>query len=291
MAGWLYIGLALFLGVSAINTGNNLIYLLLAVLLAVLATSGFFGKRNLTVVHVDLRISDEIYAGMPTPVSVVVKNHGRYFPAFLIRVHVGGTAVLFPYVRAGSREKRFVELVFPERGVQTLADIRVASVYPFSFFVRYRIVRTGVALTVFPHPVSFADVLRKDGYRQPRGDHSRERPGDDGDILSIRDYLAGDAIRYINWKASARSGVLKTNELTASLTEPVIVEFEKIMIAELELKLSCLTSLILEHIRKNRAIGLKLRGRYFPPAATQEHKLAMLRELAVYGREAADDPR
>jgi hypothetical protein len=83
--------LTLLLGISAINTGNNLIYLILAVLLSVLAVSGFFGKKNLMAVRVDLKVPDEVYAGIPTPVSVVVKNPGRRFPAFLIRVYLGET--------------------------------------------------------------------------------------------------------------------------------------------------------------------------------------------------------
>jgi uncharacterized protein (DUF58 family) len=272
------------LGIAAINTGNNLIYLILAALLGILAVSGFFGKKNLMTVRVDVKIPDEIYAGIPAPVSVVAKNPGRYFPVFLIRAYVGGTRVLFPYVRAGTTEQRFIEIAFPQRGEQKMEEVRIASVYPFSFFVRYRTVRLQTELTVFPHPVSFTDAVRTDLNRQLRGDHPEERPGYDGDILSIRNYLTGDSVRYINWKASARSGSLKTNELSAGLTEPLIIEFEKIMIPDLELKLSCLTSFIINQFRKNRAIGLKLGGRYFPPAATQAHKLHLLRELAGYGQ-------
>jgi uncharacterized protein (DUF58 family) len=136
--------------------------------------------------------------------------------------------------------------------------------------------------------MSFQDAVGTDAGRQRRGEHPQERPGFDGDILSIRDYLTGDSVRYINWKASARSGALKTNVLSSGLTEPLIIEFEKVLIADLELKLSCLTFLISSQHRKNRAIGLKLGGRYFPPSTTKEHKLRLLRELAVYGQETAN---
>ena len=290
-AGWLYIVLALFLGVSAINTGNNLLYLILAALLSVLAVSGFFGKKNLHAVRVEVKVPEEVYAGIPVPVSVVVKNPGRRFPVFLIRVYVGEIQILFPYVRAGTTEQRFIELAFPQRGVQTIDAVRVSSVYPFRFFVRYHTVPTPNRLTVFPHPISYGDAVRTDAGRQRRGDQPQERPGYDGDILSIRDYLRGDSVRYINWKASARSGALKTNELSSGLTEPLIIEFEKIPIADLELKLSSLTFFILKQYRKNGAIGLKLGGRYFPPTTTKEHKLRLLRLLAVYGQETAHHGR
>ena len=225
------------------------------------------------------------------PIAISVKNKTRHFPVFLIRVHLGDAPVLFPYIRGGTREQRVIEMTFPERGVQTIRDVRIASVYPFNFFVRYRTIPLKETCTVFPHPISSAEIPGMDLNPRHRGDHSQERRGYDGEMLAIRAYLTGDSVRYINWKASARSGSLKTNELAAAYTETSVIEFEKIMIPDLEMKLSCLTYLIISQCRKNRPIGLRLGGRLFQPAATKEHKWQLLRELAVYGRETGNHER
>lgn len=279
------------MGVSAINTGNNLIYLILAVLLGVLAISGFFGKENLTGVRMDIRIPDEIYAGIPVPISVIAQNPGRLFPIFLIRAYVGDTLVLFPYIRAGTTDQRLTESIFPRRGEQTIDEIRIASVYPFSFFIRYKTVSRNCRFTVFPHPIPFRGAANAEWNRRNRGEQYREQKGYEGDILSIRDYLKGDSIRYINWKASARTGSLKTNELSAGLAEPLLIDFDQIQIPDPELKLSCLTSLVRDCFRGNKAVGLKMRGRLFPPASTREQKLLLLRELARYGEKDMNDGR
>ena len=234
---------------------------------------------------------DEIYAGIPVPVTVLVENPRRFFPVFLIRVYMGETTVLFPYIRPRAKEQRFVEFTFPRRGAQALAGVRLASVYPFSFFIRYKTVPVKNEFTVFPRPVAFAPALGTEAGKKARGEHVTETKGYDGDILSIREYMTGDSRRYINWKASARSGSLKINELSAGSTEPLIIEFERIPIPETELKLSCLTFLILNAYRKNRAVGLRLGKRFFPPAVTKEHKLLLLTALALHGQEAADRGR
>ena len=240
---------------------------------------------------VRIRIPGEVYAGIPVPIAVSAENRNRWLPAFLIRVQVGDAAVLFPYIPARAEERRMVEFTFPERGIRAIRDVRTASVYPFNFFVRYRAVPLEAECTVFPHPVTSAEIPGVDLHPRHRGETSRERRGYDGDMLAIRDYMAGDSVRYINWKASARSGSLKTNELATAYSETSVIEFDRIAMPDLELKLSCLTSLIIGQCRKNRPIGLRISGRFFPPAATKEHKWRLLRELAVYGRETESHAR
>src|SRR3972149_4703492 len=97
-AGWFYVLLTIFLGVSGINTGNNLIYLIVAAFLSFMAVSGVFGKRNLSKIDVRIELPEEIYAGTSPPVKVILRNTRRFLPAFLMRVHVSGNEILFPFV-------------------------------------------------------------------------------------------------------------------------------------------------------------------------------------------------
>ena len=259
-------------------------YLIVAALLGLLLISGIFGKRNLARIHVELNVPDEIYAGMRFPLSVRLVNGRKHFPAFLMRVSVDGTETLFPFVDGDGRAAKLIDITAPQRGLHRLNDIYVSSVFPFNFFVRYKTIKQGVTVTVFPRPVKYGAGEHLAGEEAYRGDAESEKKGDGPDIISLRNYLPGDPLKYIDWKATARTGHLKTKELAASLRPPVLIEWEKIPVRNVEARLSAVTFLILELMRSNRPVGLKIEERLYKPDLSRIHKLTMLRELAVYGQ-------
>ncbi len=81
-AGWIYIGLTIFLGVAAVNTGNNLVYLIVSAMLSFMGISGFFGRKNIDKLQIEPEFPEEIYAGVETPVRIVIKNQKRFLPSF-----------------------------------------------------------------------------------------------------------------------------------------------------------------------------------------------------------------
>ena len=80
-AGWAYITLTLLIGIAAINTGNNLIYLIEAALLSFLAVSGFLGRINLSGLKLEIVFPDEIYARKAIPLQVNPFNPRLIIPA------------------------------------------------------------------------------------------------------------------------------------------------------------------------------------------------------------------
>ena len=93
------------MGVSAVNTGNNLIYLITAAFLSFLGVSGVFGKNNIAGVSVELGMFGETYANREFPLKVRVVNRQRFLPSFLIRVRIDATDIIFPYVGVGASEE------------------------------------------------------------------------------------------------------------------------------------------------------------------------------------------
>ena len=290
-AGWFYIAVTLLLGFSAVNTGNNLIYLIVATFLSFMGISGFFGRRNLSDIRITVELPDEIYARTRVPVKVMVHNHRRFLPAFLIKVHLHGQRVLFPFVDAQAGGVTYITTTFDERGIVRINDIHLCSVFPFNFFVRCRKIEGVIEATVFPNATKCELPVLSERERQSRGERSIDKAGHEAEIMTMRDYIKGDPIKYIHWKATAKTGKLKTKELSTLSHQPVIIDLDAVPIKNMEERISCITYIILKLFRQNIPVGLKIKGTFYKPFKTGQgerskaNKINMLRALAVYDKE------
>lgn len=287
-AGWFYIFLTIFLGVSGINTGNNLIYLIVAAFLSFMAVSGIFGKRNLSKIDVRIELPEEIYADTSAPVKVIIRNNRRFLPVFLMRVHVAGSEILFPFVEVKTGGARYLSLSFRKRGRSEIRNIYVSSVFPFNFFIRYRTIPGVFEAMVFPKAKKCESLGLFDKERKSRGEQVVDKTGYEADIISLRDYIMGDPIKYIHWKASAKTGRLKTKELSSLSHQPVVIDFDTLPLKDLEEKISCVTYVLLKLLKRNIPVGLKIDGALYKPfskthkARTKALKFTMLTKLALY---------
>jgi uncharacterized protein (DUF58 family) len=290
-AGWLYIAVTLFLGFSAVNTGNNLVYLIVAAFLSFMGISGFFGKRNLSKIDIDLGLPEEIYARTGFPLRVSLINNRSFLPAFLIKVRLPDHEVLFPFVDAKAEDLKYIPFSLNERGIARLGDIYVCSVFPFNFFMRCRKIDGVFETVVFPQMKKCAlpDFIERE--RKSGGEKSVDKTGYEADIISTRDYIKGDPLKYIHWKASARTGKLKTKELSSLSHQPIIIDFDSVQIRNIEEKISCITYIIVKLFRQNVPVGLRISGALFTHLSrsqserTRAGKATMLRMLALYGKE------
>jgi uncharacterized protein (DUF58 family) len=287
-AGWFYILLTIFLGVSGINTGNNLIYLIVAAFLSFMAVSGIFGKRNLSKIDVRIELPEEIYADTSTPVRVIIRNNRRFLPVFLMRVHVAGSEILFPFVDVKTEGARYLFLPFRERGRSEIRNMYVSSVFPFHFFIRFRTMPGVFEAIVFPRAKKCESLGSFEEGRRSRGEHATNKTGYEADIISLRDYIEGDPLKYIHWKATAKTGRLKTKELSSLSHQPVIIDFDALPLKDLEEKISCVTYILLRLLKRNIPVGLRIGGTLYKPFSkphqerTKTLKLAMLTKLALY---------
>ena len=287
-AGWLYIAVTLLLGFSAVNTGNNLIYLIVAAFLSFMGISGFFGRRNLLDIHITVEFPDEIYARTSVPLKVTLHNNRRFLPTFLIKVHLLDQTVLFPFVDPKARDFTYVTTSFGERGIVKINDIHLCSVFPFNFFIRCRKIERAMEVTVFPHAKKCELAVFFERERQSRGERSIDRAGYEAEIMTMRDYIKGDPMKYIHWKATAKTGKLKTKELPTLDHKPIVIDMDAVAIKDMEERVSCITYIILKLFRQNIPVGLKIKGAFYKPLKEAQgerlkvNKINMLKALAVY---------
>ncbi len=275
--------MTLLLGFGAVNTGNNLLYLLVSALLGFMAVSGLLGKSNLGRPRVQLILPDEIYVGLPAPVRVRLHNDRR-LPVFLLQVSLLGETATFKVVGGGETSEEELTLYFPARGRQTINQARLYSIFPVNFFVRGRALAVDLQAVVFPAPRPCQSLIPTDDQRR-MGETVAAGKGHQGEISRITDYRGGEPLKLIHWKLSARSDQLMVKELAATAVEPVLLDLDSLPGASLEERLSGAAFLVNRYLRQNRPVGLRLGRRLIRPALTRSHRLHLLAELGIYGQD------
>jgi len=243
--------------------------------------SGFFGRSNLSRIGVKVDCAEEIYATRSTLVGITIRNTRKFLPIFLLRVNLQNKELFFPFIDAGHQATQYINITFKHRGENAWGTVSLHSVFPFNFFTRFRWYSDASKFIVFPRlqQCRLSSLYRKE--RQLKGDHSTDKSGYESDIISIREYVHGDPVKYINWKATAKTGELKTKELSSLTYQPIVIDFSTVDIEDKEQRISCIAYTIVQLTKRNIPIGLRLNGTFFAPSVSNAHKISMLRELAL----------
>ncbi len=81
-----FVLLALAIGLAAVNTGNNLLYLLLAMMLSLIVVSGLLSEQCLRRVLIQRRLPAHIFAGSPSTGYFSIANGKARVPSFSLHV-------------------------------------------------------------------------------------------------------------------------------------------------------------------------------------------------------------
>jgi uncharacterized protein (DUF58 family) len=270
------------LGFAAVNTGNNLIYLVVSALLGFMAISGILGKWNLSRVRISCTPPEEVYDGLPTLFSINLENHRRWLPVFLMEVALDKQVVLFPLVDPGQSKSKSLETVLYGRGLQQLSKATISSRFPINFFIRSVTVAIDREVTVFPKPLP-CSTLTLPTPGGTRGENLDWQKGQEGDISRIGDYVGGEPLKLIHWKLTARHDRIKVKELSSSSQTPVTIDLEAIPASGVEQRLRFGSFLISHVLRTGRPVGLKIGSIEVSPDSSRQHKLLLLKMLALYG--------
>ena len=214
-----FVLLAFAIGLAAINTGNNLLYLLLAMMLSLIVLSGILSERTLKLLQVKRRLPEHVFAGSPATAYFSIANLKTHSPSFSLRFLdvIGeqpldrGVHVL--YVPPGGSLLRSYPFTVPRRGLYRIDALKISTRFPFSLFIKSLTQPLGSEIVVYPRitplPIPVQKELRGLGHDQPV-----PQRGHGGDLYDLRLYQPGDDSRSIHWRTTAR-----TNELVIRETE------------------------------------------------------------------------
>jgi uncharacterized protein (DUF58 family) len=109
--GMVYLGTALVIGIAALNTANNLLFIVLAAMLAAIIVSGLASAAVLRRLDLDLAMPQNAFAGKPVAVRVRLMNPRLWMPAFSVRVFTPADKKK----RMPEWEWQKTEFIFPRR--------------------------------------------------------------------------------------------------------------------------------------------------------------------------------
>jgi uncharacterized protein (DUF58 family) len=205
------------LGFATLNTGNNLLYLLLGGLLGLIVVSGWLSEQAIRSVRIVRRTPHGI-AGEPLTLSYEVHNGKRRLPTLSLElIETDAPIVAFlPMVAAGRSAFARVEVTFRRRGVYRLHRFTLSTTFPFGLFVKERDVVFPGSVVIWPRTDRRVREARKGGIRARRsGVETSAVAGGRGDYRSLRPYTPGDDPRDVHWRSTAR------------YAQPVVREYER----------------------------------------------------------------
>jgi uncharacterized protein (DUF58 family) len=206
--GKVFLAVCLGVGLAAVNTGNNLLYLVLGLMLSLLLVSGTLSDLVLWRISVARHLPKRLFAGVPMAVEIELHNRKKRAPSYALEVvdlAIGETDAprrcFFLKVSASAKQRATYRRVPTERGWLRFDEIRLASRHPFGLIEKRRHRRCKDEALVYPAlvPVVLSEI--------PGIGHGRDEvidePGRGADVRGLRDFREGDEARAIHWRRSA----------------------------------------------------------------------------------------
>ena len=275
------------IAVAAVNTGNNLIYLILSLMLSVILLSYLILRINLSGLVLKIAFIGPVFAGEPAFARLLVRNRKR-LQTYSLNIHAADSVekVYCSHIPGRASAGKELTMVFKRRGLYGQRDFLVRSGFPFILFQQQ--ITAGVAGTVLVYPKlrdmhSLIDEIES---REDLGESATRGKGDD--VYSLREYQYGDDWRRVNWKASARLSALIVKEYAEYLSEKVTILIENRMPrdgANFEKAVSAAASLAHAYLGRGYMVRLVSCRKVVPFGRGEEHLYAMLDVLALLSEE------
>jgi uncharacterized protein (DUF58 family) len=291
-AGWSFFALTFGVGFAALNTGNNLLYLVLSLMLAFLVLSGVLSESALRGIALRRRVPRELHEGQMHLVALEISNLQQRVPAFALVVEDRvreRSGVLRPAGRAfalriapGATERRTYRFRPGRRGPFEFTGFRVSTRFPFGLFAKAMEIEAAEpalaypALELVPAPEDF-------GGAREHGEQIRGPRGAGSDVGGLRDFSAGDPLRRIHWRATLRQRALLVREIESEHEAEVELRLRTAGVSpgeEFERRVRWVASEAVSLLDAGVAVSLRTDHAEVPPGRGERQRAVLLAFLA-----------
>jgi uncharacterized protein (DUF58 family) len=203
-----FLGITFGVGVAAINTANNLLYLLLGLLLSLIVISSIMSESTLRGLRVIRKLPRRAQVGRPHQVEIEVHNDKAHIPSYAIEVEdirqgqPADKRCFFLKISPRSTQVAAYRRTPGKRGPSQHRGFRVATRFPFGLFEKSLEIDLEGTLLVYP-AVDRVELP----IEEPGGTIGGERVharGHGDEIMGLRPMRDGDDPRDIYWRRSTQ---------------------------------------------------------------------------------------
>lgn len=280
-------------GLAAMNTGNNLVYMVFGMMLGFITASGLLSEMSLRGLETDWIVPGELFAGQPAVLRLILRNAKASLPSFGLWVELQLDPPQdkveprhFLYLPAGTRMSADFTITPARRGRLNIRALKIETRFPFGFFAKSLLRKTDQALVVYPRLKTLSIRGPDPALLLDRKPAARKGPGDS--YWGMKEFVPGDDPRKISWKSSAKRARLLVME-TEKETEKRLVAamspaalWRRLTPDELERALSFAASYVCDKIKDGYAVGFLAPGLAMPPLHGQAARKYILEYLALF---------
>ncbi|KPK69064.1 MAG: hypothetical protein AMJ84_10190 [Acidithiobacillales bacterium SM23_46] len=300
LEGTIFIVLAFLIGLAAMNTGTNLLYLIFSLMMAFILVSGLLSSRTLKKLSVQRSLPKHIVAGEPVDVRITVQNGKRWFSSYGLEVsdrmrdRIESGYCYFLRVPPKEHEAVSYPCLFHRRGFYRFAQLVITTTYPFGLVRRLMTVRAERDILVYPQILPWHQL----GLETPPdfGERDSRRKGPGTSLYGLREQQPTEGARWIHWKKTAQTGRLMRREFEAEEKKNVCLVLDNALrrpddpeTREAFERAVVLTASVAHHLlRQDHQVELLTRSGRVPYNTGPHQRYRILRALALIEPVEAD---
>ncbi len=294
-----FVFLVFGVGLGAVNTGNNLLYLILAMCCSFIVVSGVLSEYTFKGINIQASLPETLYAEEPYPLKLTITNTEKWFPSYSLNL-ICKTDPKAPYevnqhlylfqIPPGTTVEKSVMLTATQRGPLQIRQIHLKTSFPFGFFIKIKNVPVSASALVYP-PIREVELPDPTDI-STEGEGVIGQSGDD--LYSLREFRPGDPLSMVHWKSTAKTGDLRVKEFaqggfhsfTLFLNTLDPETDEQVDFETLENRVIETASLAYHLIRRGDEVSLKTNELHTPYGNSENHLESIMRALALVGYES-----
>jgi uncharacterized protein (DUF58 family) len=265
-----FIGITFGVGFAAINTGNNLLYLLLGMLLALIVVSSVMSELSLRRLTVVRRLPPRAQVGRPHLVEVEVHNHKGKIPSYAIEIEdlregqPADKRCFFLKISPDSAQIAAYRRTPARRGRDRHIGFRIATRFPFGLFEKSRETSAEGEIIIYPATDPLQLPPKSDG--PFIGNDGRFGQGAGDEILGVRPMREGDDHRDIYWRKSTmgRQMVLRERARETSRHVNLVLDSQypgsvpdAVWLDQFEMRIREVASRAVSHIKRGDWVNVR----------------------------------
>lgn len=267
--------------VAAINYAVSLAFGLAFLMVSIFILAILYSFNNLNQLQLAGLSSPPVFCGEKACFKIQLKRKsGRSHEALELNYLDGHTTFYDLLKNDLGVAEVFTEAA--QRGILKAPLLRITTYFPLGLCRAWSVVDLDQQCIVYPKPIAFSIADIQGG--SANEEESNFVVAGSEDFYGLREYVPGDSLKQVAWKNVARGQGMQLKEFVDYVDSKTWLNWDMFHGFSSEEKLSRLCFCVLKLDRAGTPFGIKIPGLELAPNSGMEHKVKILRALALFER-------